>query len=76
MKRNRWERMGRIVVELQDPKGERFKVMVGETCGAPTKIVADWITDIHNYQILPWYKRLFKRTPKYGNYQFEFVEDW
>jgi len=48
--------------------------MVGETCGAPTGIVAHWITDIHNYQILPWYKRLFKKTPKYGNYQFEFVE--
>lgn len=75
MRRKKWERRDRIIVEVREDS-EKFRVVIGETCGAPTGVIAAWITDIHNYQILPWYKRLFKIMPRFNRYQFEFVEDW
>lgn len=57
----RWRQCGRVILAGE---GKEQRVIVGETCGAPSNAVAQWIVNRHNYDIMPWYRRLVTKAPK------------
>jgi hypothetical protein len=59
--RSVWRLEGRVIVTGD---GRNRRVVVGETCGAPTLAVAVWIADRYNYDTLVWWRRCFRRAPK------------
>lgn len=63
--KERWWLQGRIIMVGE---GKTARVIVGETCGAPIADVGEWIVDRQNYEILPWYRKLVTRAPRYKNY--------
>ena len=56
-----WWLTGRVVLEGE---GRNQRVVIGETCGAPTADVAQWIVNRHNYEIMPWWRRIATKAPR------------
>jgi hypothetical protein len=63
-----WWLQGRIIMAGE---GKNAHVIVGETCGAPKASVGEWIVARHNYEIKPWFKRLWAKTPRFKDYGTE-----